>query len=181
MNQTSALLSVRDLRVEVGERTVLDAISLDIQPGELVVLMGANGSGKSTLGLTLAGHPRYRVSAGSARFNGQAPDDMGGQHIELVEKRLLVEERPGRRANDPCADTLFLEQSLCLQRIANFRARGDQNDVDAVERRLTEHGSSPLHAFHRLIHSLRERGKGLPRQREGRWAAGAFQGDLPGG
>ena len=71
MTNSSSLLSVRDLRVEVGERTVLDAISLDIEPGSLVVLMGANGSGKSTLGLTLAGHPRYHVSAGSALFNGQ--------------------------------------------------------------------------------------------------------------
>lgn len=71
MTQPTPLLSVRDLRVEVGERTVLESISLDIQSGELVVLMGANGSGKSTLGLTLAGHPRYRVSAGSARFHGQ--------------------------------------------------------------------------------------------------------------
>jgi Fe-S cluster assembly ATP-binding protein len=71
MTQSNPLLSVRDLRVEVGERTVLESISLDIHSGELVVLMGANGSGKSTLGLTLAGHPRYRVSAGSARFNGQ--------------------------------------------------------------------------------------------------------------
>lgn len=71
MTNTSPLLSVRDLRVEVGERTVLDGITLDIQPGSLVVLMGANGSGKSTLGLTLAGHPRYHVTNGSAQFNGQ--------------------------------------------------------------------------------------------------------------
>lgn len=71
MTNTSPLLSVRNLRVDVGERTVLDGISLDIQPGALVVLMGANGSGKSTLGLTLAGHPRYRVTGGSAQFAGQ--------------------------------------------------------------------------------------------------------------
>jgi len=71
MTLQTPLLRVRDLRVEVGERTVLNSISLDIQPGALVVLMGANGSGKSTLGLTLAGHPRYCVSQGSAQFNGQ--------------------------------------------------------------------------------------------------------------
>mgnify|MGYP000653306609 CR=1 FL=1 len=62
MTQPTPLLSVRDLRVEVGERTVLESISLDIQSGELVVLMGANGSGKSTLGLTLAGLLLYPVT-----------------------------------------------------------------------------------------------------------------------
>ncbi|MBK8526908.1 MAG: Fe-S cluster assembly ATPase SufC [Rubrivivax sp.] len=71
MTTTEMLLSVRDLRVDVGERHVLKSVSLDVAPGALMVLMGANGSGKSTLGLTLAGHPRYHVSGGQARFAGQ--------------------------------------------------------------------------------------------------------------
>ena len=67
----SAVLQVRDLRVEVAERTVLHSVSLEVSPGSLVVLMGANGSGKSTLGLALAGHPRYQVTAGQALLAGQ--------------------------------------------------------------------------------------------------------------
>jgi Fe-S cluster assembly ATP-binding protein len=66
--QSQPLLQVQDLQVAIGERTVLQSVSLDVQPGSVVVLMGANGSGKSTLGLTLAGHPRYRVTGGSVRF-----------------------------------------------------------------------------------------------------------------
>ena len=65
------LLQLRDLRVDVGGRNVLKSVSLAVPAGALLVLMGANGSGKSTLGLTLAGHPRYRVVGGSARFAGQ--------------------------------------------------------------------------------------------------------------
>ena len=71
MITTEPLLQVRDLRVDIGGRHVLKSISLDVPAGSLVVLMGANGSGKSTLGLTLAGHPRYRVVGGTARFGGQ--------------------------------------------------------------------------------------------------------------
>jgi Fe-S cluster assembly ATP-binding protein len=71
MMPSEPLLQVRDLRVDVGERTILKSISLDVPAGALLVLMGANGSGKSTLGLTLAGHPRYRVVGGSVRFAGQ--------------------------------------------------------------------------------------------------------------
>jgi len=70
MNTTSSLLQLQDLRVAIGERTVLSSVSLAVQPGSVVVLMGANGSGKSTLGLALAGHPRYRVTGGSALFDG---------------------------------------------------------------------------------------------------------------
>ena len=71
MTHAEPLLQVRDLRVDVGGRHVLKSISLDVPAGALVVLMGANGSGKSTLGLTLAGHPRYNVVGGEARFGGQ--------------------------------------------------------------------------------------------------------------
>ena len=71
MPAAKPLLEVRDLRVDVGEKTVLKSVSLTVPAGSLVVLMGANGSGKSTLGLTLAGHPRYRVMAGQVGFDGQ--------------------------------------------------------------------------------------------------------------
>ena len=65
------VLSVDQLAVEIAERQVLQSVTLEIPRGSLAVLMGANGSGKSTLGLTLAGHPRYRVTGGAARFAGQ--------------------------------------------------------------------------------------------------------------
>lgn len=71
MTSSEPLLQVRDLRVDVGGRNVLKSVSLDVAEGALIVLMGANGSGKSTLGLTLAGHPRYRVTGGQARLAGQ--------------------------------------------------------------------------------------------------------------
>lgn len=71
MTVPEPLLRLRDLRVDVGERHVLKSISLDVPAGALLVLMGANGSGKSTLGLTLAGHPRYRVVGGQATLAGQ--------------------------------------------------------------------------------------------------------------
>lgn len=71
MTPSEPLLHLRDLRVDVGDRNILKSVSLDVPAGALLVLMGANGSGKSTLGLTLAGHPRYRVVGGSARFAGQ--------------------------------------------------------------------------------------------------------------
>ncbi len=71
MKTNETLLSVENLAVEIGERQVLSSVSMEIGEGSLAVLMGANGSGKSTLGLTLAGHPRYRVTGGAARLAGR--------------------------------------------------------------------------------------------------------------
>ncbi|MDE0109756.1 MAG: ABC transporter ATP-binding protein [Bryobacterales bacterium] len=43
------VISVRDLKVRYGERTVLDGVSLDIYQGETMVILGGSGSGKTTL------------------------------------------------------------------------------------------------------------------------------------
>lgn len=76
MTTTTPVLQVRDLRVDIGDRSVLQSVSLDVQPGSLVVLMGANGSGKSTLGMALAGHPLYKVVHGQALLGTQDPVDL---------------------------------------------------------------------------------------------------------
>ncbi|MEV1063923.1 ATP-binding cassette domain-containing protein [Streptomyces sp. NPDC050263] len=46
---------VRDLRVEVGGRAIVDGVSLKAVPGRVTALVGASGSGKTTTGLALLG------------------------------------------------------------------------------------------------------------------------------
>lgn len=49
------LLEARQLRVEIGDKTVVDRIDLQLKAGESLVILGRNGAGKSTLLSTLAG------------------------------------------------------------------------------------------------------------------------------
>ncbi|NNN08531.1 MAG: Fe-S cluster assembly ATPase SufC [Acidimicrobiaceae bacterium] len=58
-------LTIQGLRVEVAGKEVLKGFDLTMASGEVHVIMGPNGSGKSTLAHALAGHPGYKVLAGS--------------------------------------------------------------------------------------------------------------------
>jgi thiamine transport system ATP-binding protein len=50
-----SVLDVRDVTVRFDERPVLDAVSLQVERGEIVALLGPSGSGKSTLLRVIAG------------------------------------------------------------------------------------------------------------------------------
>lgn len=63
-------LSIKNLKVNVQDKVVLDDINLIIKPGETHALMGPNGSGKSSLANAIMGHPRYQVQKGSIKFCG---------------------------------------------------------------------------------------------------------------
>jgi phospholipid/cholesterol/gamma-HCH transport system ATP-binding protein len=54
------IISVRDLVVEYDGRRVLDGLNLDVEPGQITVLLGGSGSGKSTLMRHILGleHPK---------------------------------------------------------------------------------------------------------------------------
>ncbi len=64
------MLSLRDLRVRVGEREILKGLTLDVPSGEVHAIMGPNGAGKSTLSYVLTGRPGYEVTGGAAELDG---------------------------------------------------------------------------------------------------------------
>jgi Fe-S cluster assembly ATP-binding protein len=65
------LLVIRDLRVAVEGKQILNGVDLTVNRGEVHAIMGPNGSGKSTLANALMGHPRYQVTGGTVRFKGE--------------------------------------------------------------------------------------------------------------
>jgi energy-coupling factor transport system ATP-binding protein len=48
-DSTPSLITVKNLKFSYGDRTVIDNVTLELQRGEVVGLMGGNGSGKTTL------------------------------------------------------------------------------------------------------------------------------------
>ena len=63
-----SLLSVGNLRVAYGKIVALDGVSLTVNEGEVVTLVGANGAGKSTLLKALMG--LVPISQGQVEFLG---------------------------------------------------------------------------------------------------------------
>ena len=76
------LLEVKDLRVFYGKIEALRGISLQVDEGEIVCLIGANGAGKTTTLKTISG--LRKVSHGSVNFKGGDITSMPGhQRVAL--------------------------------------------------------------------------------------------------
>ncbi|GAA3502842.1 ABC transporter ATP-binding protein [Streptomyces prasinosporus] len=73
------LAEIRDLRVEIGGRAIVDGVSLRVLPDRVTALIGASGSGKTTTGLALLGeypagaHVTGEVRPGAGGLVGYVP------------------------------------------------------------------------------------------------------------
>ena len=81
------MLEIRDVEKKFGEMTVLDRISLDVEPGDVVAILGPSGSGKTTFLRCL--NFLERADAGTMIFDGEKIDlhTAGKQEITRIRKK----------------------------------------------------------------------------------------------
>jgi Fe-S cluster assembly ATP-binding protein len=78
------MLLIEELKVEVGGKTILDNVNMEIPKGETHILFGPNGSGKTSLMMTIMGFTGYNVTHGRITFKGE---DI--THMPINERALL--------------------------------------------------------------------------------------------
>ena len=87
------MLQIENLEAGYGDALVLKGVSLDVQEGEFVSVIGANGAGKTTLLKTISGivNPRKgRISFQGKRIDGLEPHQIVAAGIvQVPEGRLL--------------------------------------------------------------------------------------------
>lgn len=127
-HDSKALLEVQDLVAGYGKNQVLHKVSLSVNRGEVVALIGANGAGKTTLMSTILG--RIQPMSGMVLFQGSKFDRRSVQ--ERVQSGLaLVPE--GREPLKP----MTVQENLIVARSRKPSSRS-RADVDEQLQQIYE-------------------------------------------
>lgn len=86
------LLEFREVNVYYGQIQALKSVSLTVNEGETVALIGANGAGKSTLLMSIFGQPR--ITDGSIIYRGH---DISRQSTHYIATNGIAQAPEGRR------------------------------------------------------------------------------------
>ena len=113
------MLKIENLYVNYGGINALRGISLEVQDGEIVTLIGANGAGKSTTLRTIT--DLVKAASGSVVWNGE---EMIGKSIDAIFKSGIAMVPEGRRV---FSDLTVLEN---LQIGAYLRKDKEEIDKD---------------------------------------------------
>jgi len=133
------MLEVKDLAAAYSGIEALRGVSLHIETGEMVALIGANGAGKSTLLNCLSG--TVRPKRGSIRFEG---GEIAGVKPHRIARQGLLHVPEGRQI----LVELTIEENLLLGELARGSRKSDYGLSDVYqlfpileERRLLKGGT----------------------------------------
>ena len=101
------LIQLQGITKRFGDRMIYHELSLDIFPGETLVIMGGSGSGKSTLLRVLMGH--LKIDAGRVLIRGRLLDEMDRGELDAWRKSVGVLFQSGALFN-----SMTLRENLAL-------------------------------------------------------------------
>ncbi|MCJ7830680.1 MAG: ABC transporter ATP-binding protein, partial [Desulfobacterales bacterium] len=130
------LLEITNLRIEFPPRrgvlVAVDDISLQINPGEVLGVVGESGAGKSLTGMSVIGllEPPGRVAAGEIHLDGRRIDTLSSEKMRQIRGRDI-----GAIFQDPLTslNPLF---TVSDQLIETIRTHLDLSDAQARERAI---------------------------------------------
>lgn len=150
----TALLEVRRLSVEFagrrGSLRALDEVSFDIQPGEILGVVGESGAGKSLTGAAIIGllEPPGRIASGEILLQGRRIDHLPpeamrqirGRQIGAIFQDPLTSLNPlytvGRQLTETILAHLPLTQTQARERAIDLLR---QTGIPAPERRVDQY------------------------------------------
>ena len=113
------MLKVKDLDVFYGDAQALDGVTLEVEEGAIVAIVGANGAGKTSLIRTIAG--MHKPARGRIVFHGQ---DIAGWPSHRVCNLGIGQVAEGRQV----FPTLTVAENLSMgAMLPRARARREQN------------------------------------------------------
>lgn len=121
------MLNIKDLHTHYGHVQALKGVSLNVEEGEIVTLIGNNGAGKSTLLKTISG--LVRPSSGSIEFRGQPIEELPSEDIV----RLGISQAPEGRRVFPRSSVL---ENLEMGAYVRNDQKAIQQDIEAMMSRF---------------------------------------------
>ena len=73
------MLKIENLHVSIEDKSILNGLNLEVNPGEVHAIMGPNGSGKSTLSAVIAGNEDYEVTKGNIFYKDENIEDLSAE------------------------------------------------------------------------------------------------------
>lgn len=100
-----SLLNISDIKVSYGHIEAIKGVSLSVDEGEVVTILGANGAGKTTLMRTISG--LIKPTSGTISYDGK---DITQTRADAIVERGIAHSPEGRRV----FGTLTVEENLML-------------------------------------------------------------------
>jgi branched-chain amino acid transport system ATP-binding protein len=117
------MLKIEDINVYYGNIQALKGISLSINEGEIVTLIGANGAGKSTMLKSISG--LLKPKQGKIIYEGQS---IGGKAVQSIVKMGISHVPEGRRV----FANMTVEENLQLGAYLRKDKAGIKQDMEKV-------------------------------------------------